>query len=147
MFRFGVSSTNVWWEPTDTREIHLFKCNQRCVQFCLITRLAIRPSEEEVIVLTGRAERLVNRWEAGGTPGYPWAPQPPQMSMQTLIPSRFFFVFFLHLEEWHAHINGWIKEPGHHLLDPGANGAAQLRFDFQWTDRDSALMLVCAVYV
>lgn len=74
-------------------------------------------------------------------------PSHTHVHIQTLIRVSVFSLFFLHLEEWHAHINWWIKEWGHHLVDPGANGAAQLCFDFQWTDRDGALMLVCAVYV
>lgn len=42
---------------------------------------------------------------------------------------------------------GEYKNGGHHLVDLYANGAAQLGFDFQWTDRDGALLSLCAVYV
>ena len=82
-----------------------------------------------MIVLTDRAERLVNRWESHSA---------SQIHTHTHTYANTHSIFFLHLEEWHAHINGWIKERGHHLVDPGANGAAQLCFDFQWTDRDGS---------
>lgn len=106
--------------------------------------LAIRQQQEELIVLIHWAERLVNRWESEGTHGYPWTP--PHSRTHTHSIHHMIF-FFLHLEEWHAHINGWIKERGHHLVDLDANGAAQLRFDFQWTDRDGVLVSLRAVYV
>lgn len=49
--------------PADTHEIDSFKCRHPSVVCTvrLITGLAIRLLEEEMIVLTDRAERLVNR--------------------------------------------------------------------------------------
>lgn len=134
-------------------QTHTFKCRHRhqsvvCTG-CLITRLAIRL----LIVLTDQAGRLVNRWECGGTHSYPAPPTPAtytHMCMLTHMHANthsiycFFFFTLGRMTCPHKWVN---KRTGHHLVDPGANGAAQLRFDFQWTDRDSALMLVCAVYV
>lgn len=42
----------------------------------LITRLPIRQRGEEMIVLIDDAERLVNRWESGGSHSYACAPPP-----------------------------------------------------------------------
>lgn len=62
----------------------------------LITSLAIRLLEEEMIVLLERAEGLVNRWESGGTCRYPALPHRWMYvcaCIQTLLPC-FVFAFF-----------------------------------------------------